>query len=275
MTRLRGCACLLLMALLLSGCQASGARPSRAAIEDRDLTVDHYQRHYRVFVPALPHGERALPVVLVLHGTGDNGEAIEAYSGFDTQGARHGFLAVYPKALFSAWNSRLPATPGPDGLLADDVRFLAAVLDDLAKRHDIDRHRVYASGHSSGARMALRFGCERPDLVAAAAPVNGGIQVPCHPRRALPVLQVQGQIDPITLIESTASIPIMLTADSCPERPTTTRTGQATVSHYGPCRDGAEYAYAAIARWGHGWPMKDVFDTAAESWRFFTRFATT
>ena len=47
----------------------------------------------------------------------------------------------------------------------DDVGFIRAVFDDLARRVPIDRARIYATGMSNGAMMSYRLAVEAPEAV--------------------------------------------------------------------------------------------------------------
>lgn len=237
------------------------------------MTFDGRQRSYRLFVPAKADRRLPLPLVLVMHGTNDSGAIIEQFSGYDAVAATHGFVVAYPDAAYGAWNAAFRPSVRKDIGPADDEGFLVQLVNEIAATTPIDRRRVYATGHSSGARMAYRLGCERPDVFAAIAPVAGGLHVSCMPRRPVPVIHVTGAADPQTLRESEGSVLPMLKADGCPSRPTVSRSGRAHIWRYGPCRGNSEYVYIAIAGWGHAWAGNLVFDTTGESWRFLSRFS--
>ena len=57
----------------------------------------------------------------------------------------------------------------------DDVAYTRGILNDLEINHNfnIDRNRVYATGHSNGAGMTWRLACEASDIITAAAPNDG------------------------------------------------------------------------------------------------------
>ena len=82
---------------------------------------------------------------------------------------REHFIAVYPngtgRGRFLVWNAGTCCGRAPlQGI--DDVGFVRAMIDDLAKRTPIDRTRIYATGLSNGAMMTYRIAAEAPDLVA-------------------------------------------------------------------------------------------------------------
>jgi poly(3-hydroxybutyrate) depolymerase len=48
----------------------------------------------------------------------------------------------------------------------DDVGYLLRVVDDIGSTWAVDHHRVGATGLSNGGMLALRAGCERPDVLS-------------------------------------------------------------------------------------------------------------
>ena len=80
----------------------------------------------------------------------------------------------------------------------DDVAFLAAVLDDLARRFPADPRRVCVTGFSNGAGMTFRLAAERAERIAAIAPVSGycWLDAP-RPARPVPTLYLVGMQDPL------------------------------------------------------------------------------
>lgn len=270
--------------LLVSGC-TSGKRdlppvpgglsvqsPAHEFVQDRVMALDKFERRYRMFLPVQADGSAPLPLVLVLHGTGDSGSLIQSFSGFDRVAAQAGFLVAYPDSWNGAWNARLPQEYAARTGAADDVRFLSALVDDVAAIHPVDRRAVYVTGHSSGGRMAYRLICERPDVFAAAAPVSGGLVVaaPCEPSRPVSLLQIEGQND-YTRAEAEAGVEVLREVNRCSGRPRVERVDTVNVTHYAPCDGGVDVAYASIPEWGHGWPGGLIFDASGEAWRFLSQ----
>ncbi|WP_018503419.1 alpha/beta hydrolase family esterase [Parafrankia discariae] len=165
----------------------------------RSLTVDGRERSYRVHVPAA--GGADLPVMIVLHGGGGNGEITERQTGFSELADEAGFLAVYPDGTARAGGRLLTWNAGDCCGFArdngvDDVAFIGALLDDLARRYPVDLDRVGITGLSNGAMMSYRVGCELSGRVAIIAPVAGAMDVAgCDPERPVPVLAVHGTAD--------------------------------------------------------------------------------
>lgn len=151
------------------------------------------ERTALVHVPRVAAGRR-LPVLIALHGAGGNGAAFEPYTGFSVLADDEGFIAVYPDAAgrhpFWSINDHIPGE-------ANDVQFISDLLDRVEAMLCVDADRVYATGVSNGAGMAVRLACELSSRLAAIAPIAGGYksQPPCHPDRPVSVIEVHGTSD--------------------------------------------------------------------------------
>jgi polyhydroxybutyrate depolymerase len=172
----------------------------RCPAEEREITVDGRQRQYRLFVPEA--ARPGMPIVLCLHGGGGNARQMERYTQFNDLAEREGFVVVYPESIGGHWNDgRGVAVIRAQRENIDDVKFLRAVLDDVAREHNVDRSRVFATGISNGAMMSHRLAAEAADVIAAIAPVVGGmpraLAEKFHPALPVSVLIIQGDADPI------------------------------------------------------------------------------
>ncbi len=109
-------------------------------------------RTYWLHIPAHLPADKPVPLVLIFHGSGSNGEDMEDFTKFSTQADMHEFIAVYPDAFDENWNDgRAAASIASQAKNVDDVAFTAAVMDDIARAHPIDPKRIYAAGFSNGA----------------------------------------------------------------------------------------------------------------------------
>lgn len=61
----------------------------------------------------------------------------------------------------------------------DDVGYLVHVVDDIDNRWAVDRDRVGATGLSNGGMLALRAGCERPDVFPVVVGLAATYAGPC------------------------------------------------------------------------------------------------
>jgi len=268
-------------------------------------------RSYLVHVP--PQADSGpLPVVVSLHGGGGNAQQHRRSSGMDAAADRDGYIAVYPNGTgryderLLTWNAG-SCCGYAQAQNVDDVGFISALLDDLARRAAIDPRRIYISGHSNGGMMAHRLGAALPERIAAIASVAGAHMPVFGHGRALPVLQIHSVDDPRALYQGGQgprfpftdirvlhpAVDAMLSAwvrhDGCDpiarEREFRESGGHtARLLVYGNCRDGAEVALWKLTGAGHGWPgaaprlesllgpSTQVIDANTEIWRFFSRF---
>lgn len=148
------------------GCRRDRVEPPIAPTERASprLVVDR-----PVHAQMLPEGREPVPLVLLLHGYGDDGRGILAGVGLGALVAR-GVALVAPDGTLDAtgrrfWNANA-ACCDFEARGVDDVAYLRAVIDDVDTRRPIDRGRIYAVGISNGGAMALRLACE--DVAVAA-----------------------------------------------------------------------------------------------------------
>ena len=209
--RLSFCA-VLLPGLILASCTATlpkhgslspGDYVGRLGWREEDLS----RRSYRIHVPRR-RTDTSPPVVLVLHGAFSTARGIEERSGFSRLADEEGFVAVYPNGygflgLLRHWNAG-HCCGRARSLGLDDVGFLDAVLDDVARRVEIDPTRIYVVGESNGAMLAYQYAAVRSHRIAGAAAVIGTIgsgpagaeeRIP-PPEMPVPMVIVHGSADP-------------------------------------------------------------------------------
>lgn len=181
--------------------------PSASAVQDRQrqiLTHDGIERSYIVRTPAdFLHGNKKLPLVLVLHGGGGNGNNAEKWTGFTQKAGKEGFIVVYPEGTrrkgrmlrILTWNAGHCCGPAMRNRV-DDVGFINALLDELIENHPVDPKRIYVTGGSNGGMMSHRLGIELSHRFAAIAPVIatvfGDERRPEHPVSAI---MLNGMLD--------------------------------------------------------------------------------
>ena len=143
------------------------------------IDVGGLKRTYRSYVPrALAPGA---PLVLVMHGSGQNGAQIglETGYGFERLADQHGFAVVYPDAYTFDWNDCSKVGDfSVNGTGVDDVGFLVALADKLIGDIGVDRKRVFATGVSAGGFMSLRLALEAPSRFRAVAAVSASVPAP-------------------------------------------------------------------------------------------------
>ena len=180
-----------------------------------NITVEGWARSYLVHVPPHTDSAASLPVVIMFHGGGGSAEDARRATGWDRKADREGFLAVFPEGTppDSSRPGRFVGNPQTwnDGSRRDfaavrrkapDIAFVDAIMNDLKARCPVDRRRIYVTGFSNGVSMAFRVARERPDLVAAAAPVAGSDWLTdTELARPVPLLYMTGSVDPLNPLE--------------------------------------------------------------------------
>jgi len=161
--------------------------------------------------------------------------------------------------------------------------------------------------------LAYRMAAEAGDLIAAAAPVAGGMVVPAiRSSRAVPIMHFHSVDDPRALYSGGLGPPFPLTKsqvfhpniermiakwvqhNSCAAEPTIAdrrvqqepRAQTASKFVYSHCRDGAEIVLWKLTGAGHVWPggrqkvmervlgaSTTIVDANQEMWNFFSRFS--
>ena len=185
---------------------AKGQGPLDPSDHTRTLQVDGRTRSYIVHVPPKLDPKQPTPVVLAFHGAATNASIMALSSGLSDKADEAGFIVVYPNGtgkgdMFLVWNAGGWHGPKAEEL-PDDVKFVTALLDDLAKVVNVDPKRIYATGMSNGGMMCYRLAAELSNRIAAIAPVSGTMAVEkCHPRRPVPVMHFHGTDDKLVPFE--------------------------------------------------------------------------
>lgn len=129
----------------------------------------------------------------MLHGGyGDGAQAERAYN-WDAQADAGRFVVAYPDGMDRAWNAGT-CCGIPKNRDIDDVGFVTAMVGAIEAQLPIDPARVYVTGMSNGAMMALRLACQT-ELFAAVAPVAGTLLTDCSHATPASVLQIHGTAD--------------------------------------------------------------------------------
>ncbi|HVO15515.1 MAG TPA: alpha/beta fold hydrolase [Alphaproteobacteria bacterium] len=192
-------------ALLWLAMAAAAAAEPAARDLNRTLTLDGLERSYLVHVPpqALARDRtQATPIVIALHSGGGRARAFSSFTGFNKLADADGFIVAYPEGIEGNWNdgrSRVGNRALVDNI--DDVGFILAIAQALAKDFAVDPKRVYVVGMSSGGVMALRAACDAADKIAAVAAVAAALPVRmkplCNPSAPISVLIMNGSEDPV------------------------------------------------------------------------------
>jgi poly(hydroxyalkanoate) depolymerase family esterase len=131
-------------------------------------------RAYKLYVPP-GAADRALPLVVMLHGCTQDPDDFAAGTGMNDAAAAHGFFVLYPAQSAKVnpqrcwnWFKHNHQRRG-----RGEPEILAAMTREIVERHGIDPERVYVAGLSAGGAMAAILGEAYPDIFAAAGIHSG------------------------------------------------------------------------------------------------------
>ncbi len=196
--------------IMLSGINLLSFTATAGTYKRSSFLFDNLERSFQIFTPSLYDKSIQVPLVIVLHGRGTNGEGmiLVTRKGFDKLADRDGFITVYPNGIDLNWNDGRMDEEANDRAHReniDDVGFISALIDLMIKDYNIDSKRVYIAGMSNGAIMAYRLACELSDKITAIAPVDGNIpqllSSACVPYRPVSVLAINNVNDPLVPFE--------------------------------------------------------------------------
>jgi len=275
--------------------------------------ADGYARSYRVHVPESYRPGTPAPLVVVVHGAFSDSATMEKHTGFSALAEREGFVVAYPDGIgllgfLQHWNAgHCCGKAAEDGI--DDVGFITAMIGQIGGSIDVDPRRVFMVGFSNGAMLTHRIAAERPELLAAIAPLAGAIgsspgsgaspwQMPV-PRASVPVIMFHGLDDErIPYSGDTAEDAGGYGFSAVEEATRFWSTNNRCVSHgrapYQPvpgvtvdswsgCENDATVELYSMSGWGHRWPGRFFtdrmgpqsalhgFDAAEIIWSFFQR----
>jgi len=176
-------------------------------------------RDYLLYEPAGYDGT-PLPLVVALHGCSQTASHFAYVTGFNQLADAKGFLVAWPEQTLAAnsggcWNWFLP---GHQQRTTGEAAIIAGIVQEVKGTHAVDDERVYATGISAGAAMAIVMAAVFPDRFAAVSSVEGcpfqgtpcigsasvlpaetlagyAFQAMGSYARAVPVMVVQGDID--------------------------------------------------------------------------------
>jgi len=172
-----------------------------------------HQRHFYIHIPEKKRYEK-YPVVIMLHGGVSNSKFSMKRFGWMELSDKEGFIAIFPDALppiggSSPDNTIFRPQSWWEGLnidprklvfndSVDDVGFIATIIQELKSEDLIDEKRVFLTGYSNGATMAMFLGLKLSNVIAAVAPVCG-LYVPKDQQKIsspISVMVIIGMDDP-------------------------------------------------------------------------------
>jgi polyhydroxybutyrate depolymerase len=223
-----------ILLLTLAGCgEISTPRPTGPT------NAQVMARPYDTNIPASYSPDKPTPLVLLLHGFTATPFVEDAVFGLTAVSDARGFLYAMPSGTHNSknepfWNATDQCCDTEHSGV-DDAAYLAAVIDDMQARYNVDPKRIFITGHSNGGFMSYRMACDSAPRLAAIVSLAGamwGDVTRCQPTDKVAVLQVHGDHDsevpyegfPPGLPSAHQSVADWAAFDGC--SPTLTPTGQ-------------------------------------------------
>lgn len=151
---------------------------------------------YRIFFPVKKNDK--YPLLLFMHGAGERGtdnerQLIHGKKWLEQNNARFPAVVVLPQCPTDDYWSSVDRNTNADGerkFIFNDKPPTAALntvmhlLDSLLGLPYIDKERLYVTGLSMGGMATWELMWRRPGMIAAAAPICGGVYLPKAPEVA-------------------------------------------------------------------------------------------
>ena len=158
-------------------------------LEVRGSIVPGMENVWYEYVPKCYDGTKPVPLVVQLHGGGNDGRRWAGYTIWHVLAERLGLIIVYPNSPdYETWACQ-----------DREVQYLYDLIQHLCGKYAIDRSRVYMQGMSNGDQMTLAFTMVHPEVLAAAGyttgPSHADILDGDRPTGALPIIQMRGELD--------------------------------------------------------------------------------
>jgi poly(hydroxyalkanoate) depolymerase family esterase len=137
-----------------------------------DFSYNNYK--YKLYVPDEYHSQQEFPLMVMLHGCGQNPDDFAAGTNMNTLAEKENFLVLYPDMNrhfkpsdmtgynpFGCWNwffdNNQHRGKGHPKLIYD-------IINEVKDTYNIDSNKVYAAGLSAGASLACILGVTYPDV---------------------------------------------------------------------------------------------------------------
>lgn len=251
-------------------------------VTEHSLTVAGVVRTYRTIAPgpaaattstpaATPalntalNTARLLPLLVVLHGRGQQPWTAVRATGFLPLARRGQAVLVYPDGLARSWNagSGCCGVAGTRG--TPDTAFVAAVVAASLRTLPVDPGRVYLVGYSNGGKLAWSLACGHAALFAAVATYGAVPLTPCTAGAALPSMMAVGVHDHVlpiggdqrahpALPSARAAAAWLAARDRCTTPSVTSTEAGAVLQRWTTCRAGTEVDLAVYPGADHNWP---------------------
>lgn len=233
-----------------------------------DITVDGVQRNYIVYSPENLGAGR--PMLISCHGANqDANYQKNIQMKMETVADTAKLLLVFPNGIDRRWD-----------ISGDrDIRFLTALIEEMATKYSIDRNRVYLSGFSMGGMLTYHAMNKMADKIAAFAPISGYPLwgAAASSSRPVPILHTHGTTDDVVTFDGVQSVlDKWIQRNHCSAKAKEYKRykgyGHANLYVWDSGDEGTEVRLLELAGKGH-WVSNDGVMTGEEIWNFCKNYS--
>lgn len=150
-----------------------------------------------VYLPASLSTATPVPLVLMLHGAGGNGDGI--YTPLQSLADETGFILLAPDSRGRTWDAI-------QGFYSGDVDYINAALEWVFQRCNVDPQRIGIAGFSDGATYAIGLGRINGDLFQRVVAFSPGFLIPASDAFKPPMYITHGLRDEVLPLDFTSRI---------------------------------------------------------------------
>ena len=223
---------------------------------------------YYLYTPKSYRPDQSMPLVIAFHGSHGSGRSLASATHLDDLAEQKGVIVVYPDGVNYHWHQVKSYSNSQVDL--DNASFVKILIEHLKQIRNIDTHRIYATGFSSGGILTQSLACRLSGQLAAFASVAGtlpaNITTGCQPQAPVSILMLNGTGDEsvpyaggkIDGIRNAISVPqtaeFWRQHNSCASKVNSQSGKQVEVLSYLGCRGNSEVMLVTIKDGGHSWP---------------------
>ncbi|MBV8887542.1 MAG: dienelactone hydrolase family protein [Chroococcidiopsidaceae cyanobacterium CP_BM_RX_35] len=223
---------------------------------------------YYLYTPKSYQPDQPTPLVIAFHGSHGSGRSLANATHLNDLAKQKGFIVVYPDGINYHWHQvKGYSSPQID---VDNAACVTALIEHLKQIRNIDSHRIYATGFSSGGILTQSLACQLSGQIAAFASVAGtlpaNVTSNCQPQAPVSMLMLNGTGDEsvpyaggkIDGVREAIAVPqtaeLWQQHNSCVSKANSQSGKQVDISRYSGCRGDSEVMLVTIKNIGHSWP---------------------
>jgi poly(hydroxyalkanoate) depolymerase family esterase len=132
-------------------------------------------RRYRLFLPPGLGARHPAPLLVLLHGCGQDAASFAAATRAAAVARSGGFAVLLPEQASAANPQRCWNWFRPEAVVAAEAALLMAMVDHVCALHPLRQDGVFALGLSAGGAMAMTLALRYPDRFRAVASHSGAV----------------------------------------------------------------------------------------------------